>query len=145
MTDTRKRKAARQTKTKSRKSKRTKNFHDDGPSRLLELPAELRNTIYAYAAEGRTAYLKKGQRQLTDNSPLLATNHQLREEYTVILLLYAKTIKAEVIDFDFRHIVTFLNNLSTGELNALPNITGPQYKDNRNHTSHLPEGRLGVR
>ena len=43
----------------------------------------------------------------------------------MILLLYATFIKADVTDFDFRHIVTFLNNLSTGERNALPNITRP--------------------
>jgi hypothetical protein len=78
--------------------------------------------MYAYAAEDSSAYLKKGQLQLTDDSALPLVNDQIREEYARIPALYAGTIQAEVVDFDFRYIVTFLNRLSAVELNTLPNI-----------------------
>ena len=112
-------------KIKPGKPKSTKKSRKQVPFRFLELPGELRNIVYAYAATGRTAQLKKGQRQLIDNSALSLANDQIRDEYAPMIPLYAKVIKAEVVDFDFRHIVTFINHLSTAELNALPNVAGP--------------------
>jgi hypothetical protein len=74
-------------------------------------------------AEECTAYLKKGK--LTDRSKLALVNRQIRDEYHPVSLLCAKNIRTEVEDFDFRHIVTFINRLSTNEVNALPNVTKP--------------------
>jgi hypothetical protein len=89
----------------------------------MNLPAELRNLVYAEVARSRTAHLRKGM--LTDNSALLYVNSQVHAEYKA-MIQFAQTIKTDVTDFDFRHIVTFLNRLSTAELNALPSLTRPE-------------------
>jgi hypothetical protein len=89
----------------------------------MHLPPELRNLVYAEVARGRVAYLKKGT--LTDNSSLLQVNTQVHDEYIPMLIQFAKAIKTDVIDFDFRHIVTFFNRLSAAELSALPSLTRP--------------------
>lgn len=90
----------------------------DAPFRFMDLSAELRNLVYASYARTRIAYLKNGA--LTDNSPLLEVNAQVRDEYIPMLIWFAKAIKTRVVDFDFGHIVTFLDNISAPELVALP-------------------------
>ena len=89
------------------------------PFRFFDLPAELRNLVYEKVAEDQTVVLDS--RELTDHSGLLGKNDRIRDEYAPILLLHARTIEANVRNFDFQHIVTFLNRLSDAEVKALPN------------------------
>lgn len=94
---------------------------DDAPFRFFDLPAELRNHIYAYVAENCTVYLK----QTTPVAPksLTQVSRQTEEELLPILLLHAPAIHTTVIDYDFRHIVTFLNRLTAAELDSLPTLS----------------------
>ncbi|KAK3670033.1 hypothetical protein LTR78_010064 [Recurvomyces mirabilis] len=93
---------------------------------ILDLPAELRNAIYEYAALDATAVVRPNVRgKVLSNSPLTRVSHQVREEYSSMLLLTAPTITAHVKDLDFAHIVALLNRLSDQELRALPSITLP--------------------
>lgn len=108
---------------KQEKKRRQRNAAQPAPFLFLNLPAELRNIVYGMVAEECTAYLKKGK--VTDRSNLALVNRQIRDEYHPVSLLCAKGIRTEVEDFDFRYIVTFINRLSTNEVNALPNATKP--------------------
>ena len=87
----------------------------------MDLPAELRNLVYAEVAKDNIAVLEKGT--FTDNSAFSQVSAQIHNEYMPILALHAKAIKPTVVDFDFRHIVTFINRLSAAELNNLPSLT----------------------
>jgi hypothetical protein len=91
------------------------------PFCFLDLPAELRNLVYEKVAKHQIAILEKGE--LTDNSELLDVNIRIRNEYYPILLHHASRIMAEVVNFDFQKVVTFLNRLSDADINALPSTT----------------------
>ena len=108
---------------KQEKKRQQSDAAQTAPFPFLTLPAELRNIVYGMVAEEYTAYLKK--RILTDRSNLVLVSRQIRDEYRPVSLLCAKNIQTKVVDFDFRHIVTFINRLSTTEVNALPNATKP--------------------
>jgi hypothetical protein len=111
----------------------------------MDLPAELRNLVYGSVAKGRTAFLENGT--LTDNSSLLQVNSQVHDEYIPMLFQFAKVIKTDVVDFDFRPIVTFLNRLSAAELNALPSLTRPSRRSvdialRFSYVSEYPDDKL---
>lgn len=94
--------------------------------RLLDLPAELRNNIYEKVAESETAHLSVRTRgNLASASALSRVNRQIRNEFLPIIYICAPKIVARVSNFDFRHIVTFLNRLSEAELQTLPSVTRP--------------------
>ena len=120
-----KRKAPQKIKrpTQAKRPQRSKHGRRaERPFRFMDLPPELRNNVYVLYAEDRTAFLSKST--LTDNSPLLQVNSQIRHEYFPFIV-FAKVIKTEVDNFDFRHIVTFINRLSAAELHGLPASTQP--------------------
>ncbi|KAF7185040.1 hypothetical protein HII31_13663 [Pseudocercospora fuligena] len=90
------------------------------PCHLLNLPAELRNLIYSKVLEDYPAYLHpRNNGRLVCASRLLGTNQQIRSELLSELYLTAP-IYAQVYDWNFTHIVSFLNRLSTSELKTLP-------------------------
>ena len=107
-------------KPKSRKNNKQK----DELFPFMDLPPELRNLVYAEAASDQAAYLGKGT--LTDGSALFRVSSQVHDEYLPILALHAKAIQTDVLDFDFRHIVTCVNRLAAAELNGLPSTAGPR-------------------
>ena len=90
------------------------------PFRFLALPAELRNAVYGHLAEDQVAYLHS--RKLMYCSGLLSANRQLRHEYLSLTPPYAKTIQANVKNFDFGEVVGLLNRFSAAELAALSRI-----------------------
>lgn len=93
---------------------------------LLRLPAELRNEIYLFVCgcEGEKAYLTTRNRaKLSHRSALLRVSRQVREEFTAILHKHVPTIVARVTDFDFGHVITFLNRCEDIELKTLQNTT----------------------
>ena len=93
---------------------------------FVDLPAELRNKIYEFAAEDETAALcPKRRGRLTSKSPLSMVSHQIRDEYLGVLCMAMGEIKALVKNFNFRHIVTFLNRLTDAELNSLSTRAHP--------------------
>ena len=87
---------------------------------ISELPAELRNTIYMYAArdDNSARINKRKPGGLSTTSGFSMINKQIREEYISALYLHAPKFTAVVKDFDFRHIATFFNKLSYMELDA---------------------------
>jgi hypothetical protein len=94
---------------------------------FLSLPPELRNIVYGYVAEGCTATIAKHGTMIELGNPM-PLSPQIDYEYRSVVALYAKTIKTDVYDFDFRHIVTFINHLSAAELSVMPDITGSNSK-----------------
>lgn len=97
----------------------------EGSSRLLDLPAELRNRIYEFVALDSGAVLSPRTRgKLAPKTALCRVSKQVRDELLAVLYVSALIIKAHVFDFD-AHIVTFLNKLSERELSALPTLDNP--------------------
>jgi len=116
---------------------------DEDSSPLLQLPAELRNDIYEYIAVDACAELHPRTRgKLASRSTLCRVSKQVRDEYHAVLYMTTPYIKAHVKDFDFGHIVTFLNKLSDRELNALPTLSIPTQRKLHIHT-HITEACPG--
>ncbi|KAK4543647.1 hypothetical protein LTR36_005292 [Oleoguttula mirabilis] len=95
-------------------------------SLLLDLPAELRNTIYMMVLDDTEVLLARvrNMKALAAESALPRVNKQVRDEFLSTATL-AANIHTTSIDFDFRHIVAFLNRLSDAELQALPSANIP--------------------
>ncbi|GAB1737556.1 hypothetical protein NU219Hw_g1865t1 [Hortaea werneckii] len=97
-------------------------------SLLLDLPLELRDIIYRkIIREGSPLRLSTWKKQLMTTSSLVIVNKQLRSEYLNAASLYGN-INTSVIDFNFRHIVSFLNRVPE------PNL--PSFS-----TDHAPNSR----
>lgn len=88
---------------------------------LLDLPAELRNNVYARVVEGQPeAYLtKRTSNKLASRSALPRANRQIREEFLAVLYMTADVV-TDVSNFNFAQVITFLNRLRDAELKALP-------------------------
>jgi hypothetical protein len=118
-----------------RKLRRTEGGQDDQPRgsqeaqpfRFFDVPAELRNVVYAYMVEGQTAYIYFDG-YVTDISSYQFVSEQFTNEYSAILAHCAGAIKVEVMDFDFRSVVTFINRLSAAELDNFASVTKPSSK-----------------
>ena len=129
-----KRRSVPLTEQKSSSKKRKKNTTDrartkrsrmpNGRSLLLELPAELRNHVYEEVAKDSGAILHpRGGGNLVSRSNLSRVSRQVRREYQSVLTLCATPIEAVVRDFDFTHVVRFLNRLSARELDTISGVT----------------------
>lgn len=107
--------------TQKSKRKGISKKKSDKPFPLLDLPAELRNNIYEKVLENQPkVYLSKRTRgNLASQSALARVSRQVRNEFLPVMYLCAGEIIASVQNFDFRHIVTFLNRLSDKEMTAL--------------------------
>ena len=87
---------------------------------LLELPIELRQHIYGFVAKDTTAHLHHRTRgKLVSQCGLKRVSHQVHDEYESVLYLAAGKIAAHVKDFDFAHMVRFMNCLSEREMKTL--------------------------
>ncbi|KAK3622120.1 hypothetical protein LTR56_020801 [Elasticomyces elasticus] len=87
-------------------------------SLLLDLPAELRNNVFA--TTGGVHLSSKGHRRaLASSSRLTRVNKQVHDEFISAAWALAD-ITTQALDLDFRHIVAFLNRLSDAELFAMP-------------------------
>ena len=98
------------------------NFKNTSP--FLRPPAELRNEIYLHvcSSEGEKAYLTTRNRaKLSYRSTLLRVNHQICGEFSAVLHKHVPTIVVRVTDFDFGHVITFLNRCEDFELKTLQN------------------------
>ncbi|KAK4555041.1 hypothetical protein LTR86_007807 [Recurvomyces mirabilis] len=89
-------------------------------SHFLKLPAELREWVYTFVAQSTHTLLRPASGgKLLNDSPLLRVSRQCNDEYTKVLRREAPAIIAQVVDFDFSHVVKFLNSLTEIELNAI--------------------------
>ncbi|KAK5675196.1 hypothetical protein LTS10_012272 [Elasticomyces elasticus] len=99
-------------------------------SLLLDLPAELRNTIYetVLASTGGVLLSRSATRRaLASSSTMPRVNKQIRDEFLATAMLMAE-VHTTSVDFSFRHIVAFLNRLSEEELRALPTTKLPKQR-----------------
>ncbi|KAK5124683.1 hypothetical protein LTR85_001396 [Meristemomyces frigidus] len=92
-------------------------------SPLLKLPAELRNDIYERLA-WLTETIKIGSAGcIAAETALLAICHQIRDEALPVIrhiaLLSASTIRADVHNFDFAHVIEFIASLGHGQIHAI--------------------------
>ncbi|KAK5731780.1 hypothetical protein LTR17_011131 [Elasticomyces elasticus] len=97
------------------------------PSLLLDLPPELRNLVYefVFASTGGVHLSPKAHRKhLACGSALNRVNKQVRHEFLTVGELVVD-IHTSAPNFDFRHIVAFLNRLSDQEIQALPSLAVP--------------------
>ena len=119
-----KRKASKTTSKPTVKRAKIKTSKTEKPFRLLNLPAELRDMIYACIVETDTpARLdRRNKGKLIVISAMSQTSKQVRQEITSATYLYAPIV-ADVRNLDFRHIVTFFNKLSDLELRYLSGTT----------------------
>ena len=94
------------------------------PSPLLKLPRELRDKIYSKVGgdhfEGHLDREHPGKLG-SSSSALLRANKQIHDEY-LDALYHKADIIARVVDFDFAHVITFINNLAERARNTLPHI-----------------------
>ncbi|KAK5137393.1 hypothetical protein LTR08_008971 [Meristemomyces frigidus] len=98
----------------------------DELSIILDLPPELRNHIYLMVLEDTDLCLShlRHKKALATKSPLPRLNKQIHNEFFNVASL-AGSISTSAFDFDFRHIVAFLNRLSDAELRVLPGVNTP--------------------
>lgn len=92
-------------------------------SRFLQLPVEIRQEIFRYITIERPAALRprgRGNLETTERS-LLSVSKQVRHEYRWSVHHFA-SIRAHVKNFDFGHVVKFLNKLSEHEVKELPTL-----------------------
>lgn len=66
----------------------------------------------------------RSKKALATKAALPGVNKQVRDEFLSTALLHG-AIHTASLDFDFRHIVAFLNRLSDAELRALPSTNIP--------------------
>lgn len=82
---------------------------------FLDLPAELRDNIYNKILENEPiAHLSRNtsRRTLAVVTPLALVNRQVRSEFLHAATIASPIIQTTVRDFQFGHIITFLNRLS---------------------------------
>ncbi|TKA67439.1 hypothetical protein B0A55_09147 [Friedmanniomyces simplex] len=100
-------------------------------SLLLDLLPELRNIIYEYVFASTGGVLLSRQlvhRALAPKtSTLLRVNKQIHTEFLHAAWLLAD-IHTTALEYDFRHIVTFLNRHEEEEIRALPSTNLPQHR-----------------
>ncbi|KAK4615382.1 hypothetical protein CLAFUW4_10478 [Fulvia fulva] len=92
---------------------------------FLCLPRELRDEIYRWVLLGRSASLSSSKDQpLTISSPLTAVCPQICEVFNDALLFHSSTITTIVRNYNFAHVVTFLNRLSEAQMARLRSTSG---------------------
>ncbi|SMY20496.1 unnamed protein product [Zymoseptoria tritici ST99CH_1A5] len=94
---------------------------------FLSLPPELRDLVYQQIAGSTPVTLPGPPRKckLVGRSSLLSTSRQIRDEFLGVLDTHATPIMTTVVDFNFSHIIRFLDHLSDRELHALPTVDAP--------------------
>jgi hypothetical protein len=89
--------------------------------RFLDLSAELRNNIYDKIIEESALVLRRSNvnRDLASTSALVRVSKNIRSEFLPLALQTTPVIKTVVRDWDFGHVVRFLNSLEVHQLERL--------------------------
>jgi hypothetical protein len=89
--------------------------------RLLDLSAELRNNVYDKIIEDSALLLRRSNtnRNLVSTSALVRVSRSLRSEFLPLALRATPVIKTVVRNWDFSHVVKFMNTLGTREFEKL--------------------------
>jgi len=103
------------------------------PFRLLDLPPELRSRVYEFHLDDKPQahliWLIYQHPQLATTSSLILVSKQVREEFLGIVYLAGPIIYTTARNYDFRHIVTYLNRLDNLELERLTDKDKPYAKE----------------
>ena len=96
----------------------------DDKSLLLDLPAELRNLVYKSVLEHEPNVILHplARGQLVAQSPLARVCRQIRQELLPLVHASELPVIALVDDFDFAHLITWLNKLADSELATFRHI-----------------------
>ncbi|EME87571.1 uncharacterized protein MYCFIDRAFT_75413 [Pseudocercospora fijiensis CIRAD86] len=130
---TRKRKKASSTAAKASKARKSESMPASGASPtsdasppqaaeqerktgFLDLAPELREMIYDSVLEICPTAFSKRAKHLTSTAGLARVNKQIRSEFLARALTNAPILKTTVCNFDFSHVVTFLNKLPESDL-----------------------------
>ena len=97
---------------------------------LCTLPGELRNQIYEQLAnDDRITILEElGDRFSTESlylSRFSDIDQGIQKEYVSIAFGRSRSIETTVHDFDFTHVMAFLDHLTDKEINTFPNLDYP--------------------
>jgi hypothetical protein len=86
--------------------------------RFLDLSAELRNNIYDKIIEESALVLRRSNvtRNLASTSAFVRVSKSIRSEFLPLALQTTPVIKTVVRDWDFGHVVWFMNSLGDHEL-----------------------------
>lgn len=121
------------------------------PLGFLDLPGEIGNEIYRIhctEAEPKPPLFdlsKRSRNQVVVQDALAWSYSQVHEELTSAVHYEEKGITAYVEDFDFRHIVTFLNKLSDMEMHELAEgLRAPEMKIVLSFSSTFTDNDCGV-
>jgi hypothetical protein len=89
--------------------------------RLLDLSAELRNNVYDKIIEETSFILPRNNtnRPLGLSSAFARVSKGIRSEFLPLALKTAPIIKTEVRNWDFGHVVNFMNRIEDGEMERL--------------------------
>ncbi|KAF2484447.1 hypothetical protein BDY17DRAFT_295643 [Neohortaea acidophila] len=83
---------------------------------FFRFPPELRNLIYEYISlDSGACILSSNDGRPSSPAPLSLTSRTVYEEYQSVLYNSAPCLTAHVRDFDFAHVIQFLDNLSERE------------------------------
>ncbi|KXS98021.1 hypothetical protein AC578_8793 [Pseudocercospora eumusae] len=130
MASTRKRKKSSSTAAKAPKARKSESMpaSDTSPPQaaeqerkipFLDLAPELREMIYDSVLKISPTTFSRRAKHLTSTSGLARVNKQIRSEFLARALTNAPILKTTVFDFNFSHIVTFLNKLPDSDLAEL--------------------------
>jgi hypothetical protein len=112
--------AVSQTKSQVKYQSRLKRFsnEDQRRFRFLDLSAELRNNIYDKIIEESALVLRRSNvtRNLASTSAFVRVSKSIRSEFLPLALQTTPVIKTVVRDWDFGHVVWFMNSLGDHEL-----------------------------
>lgn len=91
---------------------------------FLSLPAELRAHILNLVAGEQDAHIiRGGPRHPLALDSVEAVNRQIRSEFIASLSLSSRSLVSKVQNFDFSHVIAFLDNLSPAALARLVETT----------------------
>lgn len=87
---------------------------------LFDLPPELRNRVYEFICIGQPMILSRTKRRQLLGSPsaMPRVNKQIRDEFLSAAMLLSD-VHTSIYRWEFRHIITFLNQLSAPELHTM--------------------------
>lgn len=113
-----------------RKSKSTRHIFP-----FMQLPPELRNNIYEKALENHPVlHLSRSRtkKTLASGSSLIRASKAIRQEFLQMVVVGAPIVETTVLNYDFAHVIAFMNRMSDAELKRLEgeaSTTQTEYAD----------------
>lgn len=95
------------------------------PFRFLDLPPELRSNVYRQVTEESTRVISRIKiHDPASMSALSCLNRQVRSEFLSLTLDLTPSLETEVRNWDFSHVIGFLNRIGDEKLQILSSSCG---------------------